>query len=175
MHGELHSVEGYRHHRQFDFPYLPPMMSFVDPDTLLKELADEATALNINIDGEINHDQANRLPRGSHGVIYKSIRHPSDMTVAIKVLSPGPSSNEEKIKVSYQTSLHSRLTFSQKILREFQRWSKLKHPNVLPLSGVTTKYEQTLSLVTDWMEKGNAHNYVQDRAVDPRPLVGRRS
>jgi len=58
------------------------------------------------------------------------------------------------------------------MLKEFQRWSKLQHQNVLPLLGVTTDYEQTLSLVTDWMDKGNAHDYVQDQTVDPRPLVG---
>ncbi|KAL4082089.1 kinase-like domain-containing protein [Scleroderma yunnanense] len=59
----------------------------------------------------------------------------------------------------------------RQVLHEMQRWSILEHENVLQLLGITTMYEQTLSLVTVWMEKGNAHDYVQDQTVDPRPLV----
>ncbi|KAG6326934.1 hypothetical protein ID866_12155 [Astraeus odoratus] len=37
--------------------------------------------------------------------------------------------------------------------------------------GITTKVDYTVSLVSKWQEKGNAHDYVQNKAVDPRPLV----
>jgi len=51
-------------------------------------------------------------------------------------------------------------------------WSKLRHVNVLPVLGITTIFELTPSIVSLWMQNGNAYDYVQDQSVDPRPLVG---
>jgi len=50
-------------------------------------------------------------------------------------------------------------------------WSKLDHANVLPLIGITTQFELTVSIISPWMEKGNARDHVRDKSVDPRPLV----
>ena len=49
--------------------------------------------------------------------------------------------------------------------------SKLRHDNILPLLGIITGLDGTVSIVTEWMARGNAHDYVQDTDVDPRPLV----
>ncbi|KAL4078981.1 kinase-like domain-containing protein, partial [Scleroderma yunnanense] len=59
----------------------------------------------------------------------------------------------------------------QRFLKEVHVWSKLDHPNVLPLLGVTTDFDLTVSIVSPWMRRGNARKYVQDKAVDPRPLM----
>ncbi|KAI6006315.1 kinase-like domain-containing protein, partial [Pisolithus orientalis] len=56
--------------------------------------------------------------------------------------------------------------------REAHVWSKLKHPNVLSLVGITTEFDLTISLVTTWMENGSARAFVQERHNDPRPLIG---
>ncbi|KAL4079686.1 kinase-like domain-containing protein [Scleroderma citrinum] len=50
-------------------------------------------------------------------------------------------------------------------------WSKLRHENIVPLLGITTKFDDTVSIVSEWMVNGNAHDYVQSRANDPRPLL----
>ena len=50
-------------------------------------------------------------------------------------------------------------------------WSKAQHPNVLPMFGITTKFDHTVSIISKWTGTGNAHDYVQDKEVDPRPLV----
>ncbi|KAL4073459.1 kinase-like domain-containing protein, partial [Scleroderma citrinum] len=55
--------------------------------------------------------------------------------------------------------------------REIHIWSKLRHDNVLPLLGITTIPHGMVSVVTEWMSRGNAHDYVQDASVDPRPLI----
>ncbi|KIO04994.1 hypothetical protein M404DRAFT_141714, partial [Pisolithus tinctorius Marx 270] len=55
--------------------------------------------------------------------------------------------------------------------REAHIASKMRHPNVLPLFGITTTFDLTISLMTGWMEGGNAHQYVQQRDRDPRPLI----
>jgi len=61
---------------------------------------------------------------------------------------------------------------NQKVLREAHVWSKLDHKNVLPFIGITTDFEVSISLVSKWMTMSTAHDYVQDKTVDPRPLVG---
>ncbi|KAG6330247.1 hypothetical protein ID866_8843 [Astraeus odoratus] len=63
------------------------------------------------------------------------------------------------------------LTLRQNFLREAHTWSKLQHKNVHPLRGIATEIDYTISMVSEWMEKGNAHDYVQEVRVDPRPLV----
>lgn len=37
--------------------------------------------------------------------------------------------------------------------------------------GISTKFDHTLSIVSAWMEMKNAYDYVQDKEVDPGPLV----
>ena len=58
---------------------------------------------------------------------------------------------------------------SQRFLGEVHVWSKLHHQNILAPLGLTTEFEQTVSVVSLW--RGNARDYVQDKTVDPRPLV----
>ena len=58
-------------------------------------------------------------------------------------------------------------------LREVHSWSKFDHPNILPLIGFTTDFEFTVSIVSPWMEKGNARQFVCEKSNDPRPLVRR--
>ncbi|KAL4070278.1 kinase-like domain-containing protein [Scleroderma citrinum] len=56
-------------------------------------------------------------------------------------------------------------------IQEVRQFSKLRHDNILPLLGITTKFDLTVSIVSPWMQRGNAHDYVQDKAIDPRPLI----
>ncbi|KAG6330192.1 hypothetical protein ID866_8899, partial [Astraeus odoratus] len=57
------------------------------------------------------------------------------------------------------------------VLYEVHLWSKLEHRNILPLIGITTSFDSTVSIVSKWIASGNARDYVQDKAVDPRPLL----
>lgn len=50
-------------------------------------------------------------------------------------------------------------------------WSKLQHENILPLLGITTDFEFTVSIVSPWIQTGNAFDYVQDEKMDSRPFV----
>ncbi|KAL4068442.1 kinase-like domain-containing protein [Scleroderma yunnanense] len=59
----------------------------------------------------------------------------------------------------------------QRVLREVHLWSKLRHQNVVPLLGFVTQFDLTISIVSEWMHKGNAFEYVQNTDVDPRPLL----
>ncbi|KIM68492.1 hypothetical protein SCLCIDRAFT_1184336, partial [Scleroderma citrinum Foug A] len=57
------------------------------------------------------------------------------------------------------------------VFRELHLWSKLCHENIVRLLGITTTFDFTVSIVSEWMGKGDAHNYVQNRSIDPRPLL----
>jgi len=54
-------------------------------------------------------------------------------------------------------------------LEEVHVWFKLHHQNILAPLGLTTEFKQTVSVVSLWRE--NARDYVQDKTIDPRPLV----
>lgn len=78
-----------------------------------------------------------------------------------------PQSRSEALR----NTLLAILTSPQHAIDEIRIWTEVKHENIMPLLGITTKFDETVSMVTEWMERGNAHRYVQDVAVDPRPLV----
>ena len=50
-------------------------------------------------------------------------------------------------------------------------WSGLHHENIIPLLGIMTKFDHTVTLVSKWTESKNALEYVQDDGIDPCPLV----
>ena len=58
------------------------------------------------------------------------------------------------------------------MLREVVTWSKLQHKNIVRISGITTKFDYTISLITEWVDMGTAIDYLQNRAFNPGPLVG---
>ncbi|KIO08802.1 hypothetical protein M404DRAFT_133061, partial [Pisolithus tinctorius Marx 270] len=61
----------------------------------------------------------------------------------------------------------------QRLFREVHIWSKLRHENIVPLLGISTEFDSTLSIISEWMPLGNANTYVQNTENDPRPLVSR--
>ena len=50
-------------------------------------------------------------------------------------------------------------------------WSGLHHENIIPLLGIITTFDHTVTFVSKWIEPKNALEYVQDDEIDPRPLV----
>ena len=91
--------------------------------------------------------------------------------MAIKTPRGGPPGDLDNIMVFPITAFDHGFNPLQRFLQEVHVWSKLSHENVLPLLGITTKFDLTVSIVSPWMERGNAREYVQNKAVDPRPLV----
>ncbi|KAI6020535.1 kinase-like domain-containing protein [Pisolithus marmoratus] len=104
---------------------------------------------------EVDRDITLAPLRGSRALVYGGTHRPSTEKVAIKVFRFGPPTNQKALK---------------RIRREVALWKSLRHKNVLPLLGMTTQFDYTISLVSEWAGKGNAHDYVQNRIVDPRPL-----
>jgi len=59
----------------------------------------------------------------------------------------------------------------QRFCREGVAWKHLRHPNILPLIGVTVS-NQRFAMVSAWMENGNINEFVEkDRHVNRIELV----
>ncbi|KAL4068811.1 kinase-like domain-containing protein [Scleroderma yunnanense] len=126
-----------------------------DPNSALSEIANRASEYNINLYDRVLRGDTLLLQGGSASIYLGNLR-PGGMKVAIKTprnnLLGGGNNIED-------------------ILREIYSWSQLRHRNVLALLGVTTKFDKTLSIVSPWMARGNARDYVQDERIDPCPLI----
>jgi len=60
----------------------------------------------------------------------------------------------------------------QRFCKEVVTWRSLRHPNVLPLLGVTMR-ERLFAMVSEWMVNGNINEYVEARRDANRfELVG---
>ncbi|KAI6044494.1 kinase-like domain-containing protein [Pisolithus marmoratus] len=128
----------------------------ISPRETLGQYAERASRYAINLNGQVcKEDNGAALP-GGNAIVYPGFLSPHGTRVAIKVPRSAPPNDERVIR---------------RILREVHVWSKLSHENIVLLLGITTEIDQTVSIVSPWMEKGNAFTYVQDTAVDPRPLM----
>lgn len=131
---------------QLKFPLSPCDVS-MEAETYLVELA-MRHALNLN--DQIERDCSGRRSRVCRGTLL-----PVRLAVAIKALNFGIP-DEHTVK---------------EFFREARNWSTLCHPNVLSILGLTTSFNFTISIVTPWIDRGNACTYVQERDNDPRPLI----
>lgn len=126
-----------------------------DPRPSLNDFAKRARRYSINLNGRVVRDES-RLIRGGFAFVYKGTLLPEKTEVAIKTARGGLPGEERLIK---------------RALKEMHLWSKIRHENVLPLIGITTEYDLTISIVSRWMQNGNAREYVQEKNRDPRPLI----
>jgi len=59
----------------------------------------------------------------------------------------------------------------QRFCREGVAWKHLRHPNILPLIGVTVS-NQRFAMVSAWMENGNINEFIgKDQHVNRIELV----
>lgn len=87
---------------------------------------------------------------------YRGLLHPEGRKVAVKTFRSRAFGEEDRGQ--------------KRVLREVYVLCQLRHKNILPLLGITTTFDKTISIVSPWMDR-NAHEYVQDTAIDPRPLI----
>ncbi|KAL4069147.1 kinase-like domain-containing protein, partial [Scleroderma citrinum] len=124
----------------------------------LNILSEKATSLGINL----GFDQITRnidVTTGSDGnaIVFQGVLQPGGKKLAVKNIRTGP--------------LAANVHIVEEILRDVLLWSKVQHKNVIPVLGITTKFDHTLSIVSEWTEMKNAYDYVQNSEVDPRPLL----
>lgn len=125
--------------------------------TSLEQVSQRAARCNINLNGHVLHDDSMTEPlTGANAIVQRGILRPEGNSVAIKTIRFVPLEEEAAVKSIVQRTL---------------TWSKLHHENVLPLIGIVTTFDYAISFISPWMENGNAYDYVQNHANDPRPLL----
>ncbi|KAG6331381.1 hypothetical protein ID866_7709 [Astraeus odoratus] len=131
-------------------------LSSKDPPPVLTKLAQRLRQSHsgINLNDKVERDETVGPLKGGYAFVYQGTM--SGRRVAIKIVHSVPLGDEKSIRC---------------VLREVYVWSKLRHPNIVPLLGITTKFNHGVAIVSEWMKKGNAFDYVQNRAIDPRPLL----
>ncbi|KAG6336080.1 hypothetical protein ID866_3006 [Astraeus odoratus] len=122
---------------------------------VLAKASELASRYQVNVFHGIERD-TQAVRRGGYAFVYSGVVPSMGTRIAIKTVRCGPPEQEEDMK---------------RALHEIHLWSKLHHENVLPLLGITFEFDHTVSMVSAWMEKGNAYEYVQDKSIDPRPLL----
>ncbi|KAL4066213.1 kinase-like domain-containing protein [Scleroderma citrinum] len=146
-----------------------------DPRAILDELVQRASRYCINLDGLVSKDHIGSRRLGGCAIISSGTLQLNEELMTRWTASSGFLKDGNTIKVAIKTS---RGTLSEvvdveaitKFLKEVHSWSKLNHENVLPLIGITTQFEYTVSIVSPWIEKV-ARTFVRDESIDPRPLI----
>jgi len=95
--------------------------------------------------------------------------------VAIKVVRAYITSDLDLIRSVSVSSMYAiistRIHELQRFCREGVAWKHLRHPNILPLIGVTLN-EYRFALVSEWMEHGNINEFIEmDEHVNRTKLV----
>ncbi|KAG6330268.1 hypothetical protein ID866_8819, partial [Astraeus odoratus] len=143
-------------------------LSSLDPRPALERLRVHARSLRycINLDERVRTDEEVVI-KGGYAIVRKgklgppvngvAVEYPEGLEIAIKTPPGGLRDDEATIK---------------RFLKETHTWSKLKHKNILPLVGISTKFDLSVSIVSEWIGEGNARDYVQHNPnIDPRPLI----
>ncbi|KAI6021113.1 kinase-like domain-containing protein [Pisolithus marmoratus] len=126
-----------------------------DPRFVLRKCSERASRYGISLDGRVCKSAGANL-RGAYAIVYEGALTPDGTKVAIKTPRRPPPGDTATLK---------------RILSEVHLRSKLRHENIVPLLGISTEFDLTISVISEWMPLGNAHDYVQDTANDPRPLL----
>lgn len=121
----------------------------------LRRFAERASRYAINLDGRV-HRGARVVLGGGNAIVYRGTLQPDGISIAIKTARGSPPVDDRMIK---------------RALREVHTCSKLRHQNVISVLGITTEFDGTVSIVSHWMENGNAHDYVQNTTINPGPLM----
>lgn len=123
---------------------------------ILQYLSERASRYSINLDGEIRRTWEGGVLRGGSATIYRGTLLRDGTQVAIKAFRYTLSESEAELK---------------HLFREVHTRSKLHHENIVRMLGISTEFNSTLSIISEWMPLGNAHSYVQNIENDPRPLL----
>ncbi|KAG6331546.1 hypothetical protein ID866_7546 [Astraeus odoratus] len=124
----------------------------------LQAFAQRAARYSINLNGRVHLTEEQKPLQGSTAIVYQGILQQEGKVIAIAIKTPRCALPGDKEALAG-------------ILREVHLWSKLDHVNVVRMRGISTEFNFTISIISDWMGRGDVRGYVQNNAIDPRPLL----
>ncbi|KIM60326.1 hypothetical protein SCLCIDRAFT_961143 [Scleroderma citrinum Foug A] len=123
----------------------------------LERVAQGAARHGINLNGDVSRNDSWVNPLiGASAIVQRGHLRTEGKAVAVKMIRFAPLEEEGTV---------------ERIIREARAWSRIQHKNILPLIGIVTTFDHAVSFISPWMDNGNAYDYVQNHANDPRPLV----
>ncbi|KAI6095301.1 kinase-like domain-containing protein [Pisolithus croceorrhizus] len=123
---------------------------------VLDGLAERASKYSINLNGSIRRTLDKCSVRGGTAIVRHGTWITHGTEVAVKTFLNALPESEDDLK---------------RLFKEVHTWSKLRHKNIVPMLGISTEFDSTISIISEWMPLGNAHDYVQNTERDPRPLL----
>ncbi|KAI6161233.1 kinase-like domain-containing protein [Pisolithus thermaeus] len=142
-----------QHHSSPDTSHQQQAMEI---SSMLHRLADRASEYSVNLNGSIRRTLGRYPAYGGSAIVRHGTWIPHGTEVAIKTFRNALSESEADLK---------------RLFREVHTWSKLRHENIVPMLGTCTEFDSTISIISEWMPLGNAHDYVKNAEHDPRPLI----
>ncbi|KAL4071489.1 kinase-like domain-containing protein [Scleroderma yunnanense] len=125
--------------------------------TSLKQVSQLAASCGINFNGDVSRDESKLDPlTGASAVVHLGNLRTVGKAVAVKTFRFAPLEEEAA---------------AERIIQQAYAWSGLHHKNVLPFIGIVTTFDYAISFITEWIDNGNAYDYVQNPENDPRPLL----
>ncbi|KAI6001458.1 kinase-like domain-containing protein [Pisolithus albus] len=121
-----------------------------------------ASGYGNDLNGQIRLTSERRPLRGSTANVHHGTFVRTGLEVAIKVFPSPLSGIETESEI---------LDGLKRIFREVHIWSRLHHENIVRMFGISTDFESTISIISEWMPMGNAYDYVRNTNNDPRPLL----
>ncbi|KAJ3742898.1 TKL/TKL-ccin protein kinase [Lentinula detonsa] len=120
---------------------------------LVSEIASSEQVMDFT--GQISLLGGSAVAGGGYSDVWKATLnsrkdgHGQELKVAVKVIRShyGSSENESILK--------------RRLARELDVWKQLKHPNILPLYGVTSGFGPYDAMVCPWMENGSVSRYME--------------
>ncbi|KAL4078976.1 kinase-like domain-containing protein [Scleroderma yunnanense] len=152
----------------------------------LEEFSMLASSYGLDLGAQIKRDESLSNPdlttftfrgklrhSGERGTtaLQSSLRSPKETMVVVKAIRDGPPLYRVLAKVDMLLLSLLRLTTNQHMVDGVYALTTLRHENILPLLGLTTNFDGKVSLMSEWIERGDAHEYVQNGDVDPGPLL----
>ncbi|KAF7345943.1 Kinase-like protein [Mycena venus] len=119
--------------------------------TVIDDIA-EGTFVKIKTIQSVTLLKSHPVNGAGFSLIYHGTYTNTDMErveVALKVL-----------RIFHDPSDDDQREIPQRFAKEVLVWHNLRHPNIVPLLGVTTLPGLTIAMVSPWMQQGNVLNYM---------------
>ncbi|KAG6332885.1 hypothetical protein ID866_6203 [Astraeus odoratus] len=129
----------------------------MDTSVVLQDFFRRATKFSPNLNGQVCIDYTESPKYGGVAFVRRGVLH----------------WEKEKTMVAVKTfrQVVDDINKLEHILWEVHIHSKLNHKNILRMLGISTDFDNTISIISPWMGMGDAHTYVQLEQNDPRPLL----
>ncbi|KAG6328431.1 hypothetical protein ID866_10658 [Astraeus odoratus] len=126
------------------------------PLETLEQINTRAAISNIDLNDRVNRDETVPPRHGGSAIVYEGTLSPQGQRVVVKSLRLSPSGDTAAI---------------DHIVKSVLLWSELRHTNLVRVFGLVTKLDFAVSIILAYIPKGNAFDYVQNKDIDPRPIV----